>query len=751
MASKAVIEAQKQLNEALSQGNQQAQAFAKVLETQLDGAKRLSKQTKDRVKTLNTMVQTEKSSMHLNDKISKLKSRAKQVDEKALNVEIKRLKVQKAGTDEVQAQADALMKGLEKSTSYLKKIPGGSLFVTAMGLGPQNLAKLQGNLAEVISGGRKFKDITKELPKNFGKTVVVLGVLGAAVGVVLGTIKLIGKALTFVSTQVDKAGEAFGVMGARGGEFTDTLLRANVAAIGIGRNMGDVINVTDTLTKNFGIGANQAARISAKVLDTGVALGISSNEAADLFGSFISIGGLSLEQAENLAESTYQLAQQNKVNPSAVMKDIASSSEVIAKFGAQNLESITKAAIKSRQLGLNLNDIASASEGFLDFQGSLTKEFEAELLIGRDLELSRARQFALAGNLDGVMSEIVKNVGSENALLKMNVFQRRALAAAVGLNERALMQLVRQQDKSVVQSKSFVDLMGPQAMSSITSVINRVKQLGADLLTRFGTSSALTTAINHIEKFLRDPELGSVMEKLFTSLEQKFNTMMHYISVEIPYYLNMIKGIILDVTGFVENLPPLDEMVEGGARTGVGGVASLYGASKGYKYGRDKISPKIQDKIKKADKVKDYTKKTKKYGKYARNITKFGVGLISRGAGFTFGTVPTAIAAGIATDMAVDAIFDYFLGADDFRSGGGSHLIVTPSGQMVKTNPKDTIMGSTKVNDFVSGPAGSMPLGGGDNKETNQKLDKLNANIETLIRVTQATPNRLGTVIEGFR
>jgi hypothetical protein len=59
-------------------------------------------------------------------------------------------------------------------------------------------------------------------------------------------------------------------------------------------------------------------------------------------------------------------------------------------------------------------------------------------------------------------------------------------------------------------------------------------------------------------------------------------------------------------------------------------------------------------------------------------------------------------------------------------------------------------MGSTKVNDFVSGPAGSMPLGS-DNKETNQKLDKLNANIESLIRVTQASPNRLGSVIEGFR
>ena len=121
-----------------------------------------------------------------------------------------------------------------------------------------------------------------------------------------------------------------------------------------------------------------------------------------------------------------------------------------------------------------------------------------------------------------------------------------------------------------------------------------------------------------------------------------------------------------------------------------------------------------------------------------------GIGLLSRGAGgFLGGPVGMAVAG-----AAADALFNYFV--DDFQSGGGSHLIVTPSGQMLRTNPKDTIMGSTKVNDFVSGPAGSMPLGS-DNKETNQKLDKLNANIESLIRVTQASPNRLGSVIEGFR
>ena len=74
------------------------------------------------------------------------------------------------------------------------------------------------------------------------------------------------------------------------------------------------------------------------------------------------------------------------------------------------------------------------------------------------------------------------------------------------------------------------------------------------------------------------------------------------------------------------------------------------------------------------------------------------------------------------------------IGVNDFRSGGGSHLILTPTGRMLQTNPKDTIMGSTKVNDFVSGPAGSNPIGT-DTKKLEEKIDEL-------ISITRGLPDR---------
>ena len=136
-------------------------------------------------------------------------------------------------------------------------------------------------------------------------------------------------------------------------------------------------NVTSELSANFGVGLSTASKLPKQVLDTGLAIGLADGEASKLFGTLMSVGNLTADQAERLAESTYQLAQQNNVNPVAVMQDMADSSETIAKFGADNLQSITKAAVQARKLGLSLSTVDKISDSLLDFQSSLQAEIEA--------------------------------------------------------------------------------------------------------------------------------------------------------------------------------------------------------------------------------------------------------------------------------------------------------------------------------------------------------------------------------------
>ena len=55
------------------------------------------------------------------------------------------------------------------------------------------------------------------------------------------------------------------------------------------------------------------------------------------------------------------------------------------------------------------------------------------MLIGKSLNLDKARELALSGDLAGVAEEIKSQVGSQAEFEAMNVVQRKALADAMGL------------------------------------------------------------------------------------------------------------------------------------------------------------------------------------------------------------------------------------------------------------------------------------------------------------------------------
>jgi hypothetical protein len=90
-----------------------------------------------------------------------------------------------------------------------------------------------------------------------------------------------------------------------------------------------------------------------------------------------------------------------------------------------------------------MSAVASISESLLDFESSIEKQMEASMLLGRQINLDRARQLALSGDQEGMMQEILKQVGGEAEFNKMNVLQRRALAESVGQSVENLSRLVR--------------------------------------------------------------------------------------------------------------------------------------------------------------------------------------------------------------------------------------------------------------------------------------------------------------------
>ena len=258
-----------------------------------------------------------------------------------------------------------------------------------------------------------------------------------------------------------------------------------------------------------------------------------------------------------------------------------------------------------------------------------------------------------------MLEEVISQLGDESDMILDNVLARKSLAAAVGIEVDEMDKLLNAQDKSIVAAKSFRDIAGDKAMSALTGIINKIKEIGAAVLTKLGTP------LNNL--------LTRVRDEFFT--DEK----------------------IAKITDFINNF----EKIMGNVFKTVGNIANMFGS-------------------------------------IAELFTVKGIlkAIINMN--------PISLATSLFTGKSMTSL----LGVDDFKSAGGSHLILTPTGKMLQTNPNDTVMGSTRVNDFQSGPAGSMPLGV-DMTNTNNKLDTLNANIEKLINLEERMPLRLRGELGG--
>jgi hypothetical protein len=226
----------------------------------------------------------------------------------------------------------------------------------------------------------------------------------------------------------------------------------------------------------------------------GFLFGISADESAKILQAQTEISGISDKQARTIQTQISRFAALRGVLPKDVIGDLANNTELFAKFAQDGGTNLGLAAVQAKQLGLSLSTVGTIAESVLDFQTSIESELQASLLIGRQLNLNRARELALAGDLAGLQQEVVRLVGSEQELNRLNVIQRKSLANALGITVAELGRLAGGE----VELGSTEVQQNTQAVKALTLVIGaNVAARGATALIRGGGafgSIANTTA-----------------------------------------------------------------------------------------------------------------------------------------------------------------------------------------------------------------------------------------------------------------
>jgi len=206
----------------------------------------------------------------------------------------------------------------------------------------------------------------------------------------------------------------------------------------IHKTMGAIAGVTGifagTLRKDVIEGATRSLELMDLNADAVTRLALN----AQTTGQHYKDQELSMASGLLSAERTVGVSLDTK----KVFEESANATGLIRANLGRNYEHITETVGQAQALGLTLQDLAGISKNLLNFQSSIEAELTAELFIGKQLNLEKARLYALTGDYDKLQKEIMKNVGSEYEFLSMNVLAKEKYAAALGMSVDQMSNLV---------------------------------------------------------------------------------------------------------------------------------------------------------------------------------------------------------------------------------------------------------------------------------------------------------------------
>jgi len=284
-------------------------------------------------------------------------------------------------------------------------------------------------LTSMVSGAKKF---TAALMAN------------PLLGIITLLIIIAKKMIDFANATMDTRKE-LGLSFKESAKLTAQTEALGFAAKVYGLDVSNIKAAQTAIRGELGLSVQEAANLSLQFAKTAAFTGQTEGQLANTLSIMESISDASREALLAQIETTGQMIEQAGLAPGDIFKDLADNAENFASFAKDGGMNVIKAAMAAKKLGLNMSAVSSITEGLLDFESSIEKQMEASVLLGRQLNLDRARQLALTGDQAGMMKEVLKQVGGEAEFNKMNVLQRKALAESVGTNVEQLSRLVRNQ------------------------------------------------------------------------------------------------------------------------------------------------------------------------------------------------------------------------------------------------------------------------------------------------------------------
>ncbi len=366
--------------------------------------------------------------------------------------------------------------------------------------------------SELDELNKKLKDeLREEISRSNGAAANLatsFKYVGKAIG---GSVKILTEGLRdpliilqFITAELLKGSQNMADFRKQTGMSYESAYKLNMEMKGVAAASGDSFITSEKLNKSYAMLTEQLgvsadilggeALVSATNLEQ--RLGMSAEQASKLT-VFSRLQG---KNTEDILAKSYDVVgafnQQNKsaLNVNAVMDSVSSASTATYLTMGKNVVALTKAATAAAALGLSMQQIEKVSESMLNFEDSIGKELEAQLLTGGNINLAKAREYALTGDMEGLTQEIGKQEGILDAFRTKNVIAQKAAAEALGLSREELADMTMKQELLTLGAEGFKKQYGETAYESakarsasekFADTIEKVKDILGSILQGF--------------------------------------------------------------------------------------------------------------------------------------------------------------------------------------------------------------------------------------------------------------------------
>jgi len=516
--------------------------------------------------------------------------------------------------------------------------PGGGGGTTAgaagaPGGGAGKAVAVAGGVALLLAGLTQLKSYVAGLGKDLAKNIVaplsqasslVSGGIGGGMGVGGGAIS--GAGASGVGSLIGGFGELVSKIPLVGGLLGGLV---NLFKTAVELTLGLDQGITN-LARNLGVSKDRATglkdefRAIARASDNVVvnetrlmesqaeltkALGVRSRFSDSILDNNVKlkeIAGLELETRKAIAQTSVTTGKNaEKLTKSILAQSKAFEFETGVAFEFRDVlnqaskqagvlglsftkypEKLTKSLMVTKAMGFELKQLDSIASSFLDFEGSISKEMEAQVLTGKELNLTRAREAALNNDLVTLAKEINTQVGSTDEYLKMNRIEQEAIAESVGMTRDGLADVLKQQDyyrklgaTNLKQAQEELRILKERGLTQ-AQISEKIGEDAYNYITQTSTAERLTEMMNRIKNvFIEFVEKSGILD--FITNPQKIQGFVTGLINRLAGAVQLIGDIIASaleavgsVVGFFGGNSSKWKGLAGSVRAGSVGLAS---------------------------------------------------------------------------------------------------------------------------------------------------------------------------------